>query len=198
VSVIIPAMTRAAWSERKRDLQKAGLLRGRFVYRLSRADYQKEWDARYRPPGTQARLLGAFVEIFPRVGIFKTLWFKVPPPRTEAMFEQSFANTLELYENLLAQQGSGQLQLANVDFDTGRPTRLGEYRMCDDAYSELAILLAKKDPAALSPELRENVLAFFANPQAPYATRWKPEQWEQTLTAVQQLRSEQSASRVQQ
>ncbi len=198
VSVIIPEMTRAAWSERKRDLQKAGLLRERFVYRMSRADYEKEWDARYRPPGIQARLLGAFIEIFPRVGIFKTLRFKVPAPRTEAMFEQSFSRTLELYNHLLAQQGGGRLQLANVDFDTGRPTQPGEYRMCDDAYSQLAILLAKKDPATVSPELRENVLAFFANPQGPYATRRKPAQWRETLAAVRQLRAGQSASRMQQ
>ncbi len=198
VSVIIPEMTRAAWSERKKDLQKAGLLRERFVYRMSRADYEKEWDARYRPPGIQARLLGAFIEIFPRVGIFKTLWFKVPPPRTEAMFEQSFLRTLELYNHLLAQQGGGQLQLANVDFDTGHPTQPGEYRMCDDAYSKLAVLLAEKDPASLSPELRENVLAFFANPNGPYATRRNPKQWEETLAAVEQLRAESSASRVQQ
>ncbi len=198
VSVIIPEMTRVAWSQRKNELEKAGLLRGHFVYRLSRADYQKEWNVEYHQPGIRAHLLGDFIEIFPRVGVFKTVWFKLPPRHTEALFQQSFARALDLYQQLLVRQGSGQLKLADMDLDTGRPTQPGEYRMCDDAYAKLVVLLAGKDPASLSPALRANVLGFFANLNGPYATRQRPRQWQQTLAAVEQLRAEGSASRVQQ
>jgi len=36
------------------------------------------------------------------------------------------------------------LQLEDVDFDTGKPTRPGEYRIADDTYAELTIRLADK------------------------------------------------------
>jgi hypothetical protein len=194
VSVIIPEMTRVAWSQRKRELQQAGLLRERFVYRLSRSEYQKEWSARYDQPGIFARFLGGMIEIFPKIGIFKTLWFKVPQPRTEVLFQLSFHETMRLYGNLLERQGSGQLQLEDLDFDTGRQTRPGEYRMCDDAYAQLAILLVEKNPAGTSVELRENVLAFFSDLHRPYGTERNPKLWQKTLAAVAALRAQESVT----
>ena len=194
VSVILPEMTRVAWAQRKSELQQAGLLRERFVYRLSRSDYQKEWNERYDQPGIWAHFLGDCIELFPKVGVFKTLWFKVPPPHTEALFQRSFQETMSLYAGLLKRQGAGQLQLAELDLDTGHETRPGEYRMCDDAYAKLAILLAQRDPAGINPELRANILAFFSNPHFRYATERNSKQWQKTLAAVEALRAQQSAS----
>ena len=64
-----------------------------------------------------------------------------------------------------------------MNFDTGDPTHPFEYRMADDAYARLAIMLAKRDPAALSPAVRDNVLAFFGDCEGPFSTRRQPKQW---------------------
>lgn len=198
VSVIIPEMTKVAWTQKGAQLEQAGLVRRDFVYHLSRAEYQKEWEGKYHQPGVLAHALGVFIELFPKVGVFRTLSFKLPPDQTEALFQQSFQQTLDLYSQLLARQSSGELQLADLNFDTGHPTRPGGYRMADDAYAKLAILLARKNASSLSPALRQNVLAFFADLKGPFHTRARAWEWRQTVAAVERLRAQATSPRVQQ
>jgi hypothetical protein len=200
VSSVIPEVTNAAWQMKKDDLQKArpGVTRQQFVYRLSRAGYRKEWSGAYRAPGPGTHVLAFFIRIVPKVGPFKTLGFKAPTAATERLFEDSFDRTLDRYTRLLHEQGTHQLQLADLDFDTGKPTRPGEYRMADDAYAELAEELAKKDPASVNPAVRQDVLSFFGDLNQPYWTKERKHEWLQTVTAVQKLKSEGTASRMQQ
>ncbi len=62
VSTVIPEMTKVAWSLDKDELLKAtpGIDRKKFVYNLSRASYQKNWDGHYQKPGVGARVLAFF------------------------------------------------------------------------------------------------------------------------------------------
>jgi hypothetical protein len=200
VSTVIPEMTRAAWDMKKRDLQKAspGVTRQQFVYRLSRASYHREWGSGYQEPGPGTRVLAIFIRIVPKVGPFRTLGFKPPTAATERYFEDSFDRTPDRYDRLLRTQGARPLQLADLNFDTGKPTRPGEYRMADDTYAQLAEELAKKDPASVDPSVRQNVLAFFADLSQPYWTKEKRKEWLETVAAVEKLKSEGSASRVSQ
>jgi Zinc dependent phospholipase C len=200
VSAVIPEMSRVAWELKKKDLQNArpGVTRRQFVFRLSRASYRKEWNSRYAQPGPGTRLLAFFVRIVPKIGPFKTLAFKAPTAATEKFFEDSFDRTIDRYRALLAEQGMHQLQLPNLDLDTGKPTRPAEYRMADDAYAKLAQKLAARDPASVNPALRQNILAFFADLNQPYHTKANRKDWQETVAAVEKLKSEGSASRVQQ
>jgi hypothetical protein len=200
VSTVIPEMTRVAWNNKKEDLQKArpGVTRQQFVYRLSRAGYHKEWGSGYQKPGPGTRVLAVFIRILPKVGPLKVLSFKPPTAATERMFEDSVDRTLDRYGRLLHEQGNHQLQLADLDFDTGKPTRPGEYRMADNAYAQLAEALARKDPSPANLAVRQNVLAFFNDLNQPYWTKEKPDEWRETVAAVGKLKAEGSASRVQQ
>src|ERR1043166_1439478 len=49
-SEIIPQMTQIAWKERRADIikLKPGLTKKKFVYRLSRSNYEKEWGNKYQ------------------------------------------------------------------------------------------------------------------------------------------------------
>jgi hypothetical protein len=201
VSSIIPKATRVAWDMHKDELQKAspGMTRKRFVYNLSRASYRKNWSGQYQEPGFGTKVLAVLIRILPKVGPLSALAFRAPTPQTEKLFETSFDATLARYREYLAQTGAGTLQLPNRDFDTGVLTRPGEYRMADDTYSLLAINLAEKAPASIDPALRQNVLAYFSDPDRPYATKRDPKQWQKTVAALGQLKSGQvAASRVQQ
>jgi hypothetical protein len=200
VSTVIPEVTRAAWQSKKDKLQKAnpGVTRQKFVYRLSRASYRREWGTGYQEAGTGSRLLAVFIRIVPKVGPFKVLGFKAPTPATEKLFEDSFDRTLDRYDRLLKQQGARPLQLADLNFDTGKPSHPGEYRMADDAYAKLVQKLAQRDPASMDPSVRQNVLAFFSDLNQPYWTKENRKDWEETVAAVQKLRSEGSAARMQQ
>jgi hypothetical protein len=166
VSQVIPEMTKAAWSAKKKQIQEleAGMSRQKFVYRISRASYNKEWDTKYERPGFRARFLAFLFRIIPKIGPFKALAFRVPTPEVEKIFITSFDDTKEHYRLLLVEVKEGRLQLQNENFDIGRPTVRGEYKMADESYSKL---LDRLDKVTVSAELRSNVLAFYRDSDGP-------------------------------
>ncbi|MEY2537040.1 MAG: hypothetical protein QOG67_780 [Verrucomicrobiota bacterium] len=162
VSNLIPEMTKTAWSAQKKDIQKlqAGMTKRKFVYRMSRAQYKKEWDGKYEQPGPGARFLAFLFHIIPKIGPFKALAFKVPTPEAQKLFVASFNDTMVRYQTLLHDVRDNRLKLVNQNFDIGRPTKKGEYKKADEAYDKLLEHLAK-DPNNISVELRANILAFY-------------------------------------
>jgi hypothetical protein len=191
VSKFIPEMTKVAWNLHKKDLVKGhpGVTRRRFIYNIRRASYEKEWGNKFEKPGIGARILAILVHILPKVGPLRVVRFKKPTPKTITLFEESFNRTLTVYRNLLARVGQGQLALENRDFDTGAPTRPGEYKLADDAYAKLAVMLADRDPAQLDPKVVDNVLGFFRNLELTNAAQENPKLWTETMVAVEKLRS---------
>lgn len=192
VSALLPSLTRAAWSARKKELKaaKPGITRRRFIYNLSRASYHKNWDRNYRQPGIGARILGFLLRILPKIGPLKALQFPIPTQQTERLFEMSFDRTLDMYRGLLAEQAHHQLALGEEDLDTGKPTKPDEYKLCDNTYAQLAIMLAKRDPANIDPAVRRSVLAFFGDLNQPYATKRNKKEWTETEKAVEKLQAE--------
>ena len=51
--------------------------------------------------------------------------------------------------------------LPDLDFDTGKPTRAGEYSLADRTYANLLAQLRKEHYKNVTPELRANILAFY-------------------------------------
>src|SRR5436853_6872977 len=146
VGGLMPELTKVAWELKKDDIVKAqpGMTREKFIYNVSRADYDKEFGKQYEKPGFGAKLFAGFVRILPKVGPLKPLAFKPPTPEAERLFIESFNATLVRYRALLVQARAGKLDLPNTDFDTGRPVRAGEYKLTDDTYGELLEKLAKR------------------------------------------------------
>lgn len=172
VSQAIPELTSAAWAIKKADIQKlqAGMTRRKFIYRMNTASYHKEWDRQYQKPGAGARFLAFLFRIIPKVGPFKALGFKVPTPAVEMLFETSFNDTMTRYHALLAEVKANQLRIPNENFDTGKPTKLGDYKMADDTYAELLEKLSKSK-SEVSTGLRKNILAFYGASGAPEKAR---------------------------
>ena len=165
ISSVIPEMTKAAWAAKKNEIGKAtpGITRKKFIYNLSRASYEKEWGKGYDRPGAGARFLAFLFRIVPKVGPFKALGFKVPTPPGEKLFMDSFNKTLDQYRLLLVEHRAERLKLPNDNFDTGKPTREGDYILADRAYATLLENLADKKVVP-TPELRANILAFYNTP----------------------------------
>jgi hypothetical protein len=168
VSRTIPEMTATAWSIKKADIQKlqAGMTRKKFVYRMNTASFRKEWNQQYQQPGPGARFLAFVFHLIPKVGPFKALGFRVPTQETEKLFETSFDAVMKRYQGYLVEVSEKRLKLGNQNFDTGKPTKLGDYKMADDTYAELLERL-EKSKSAVSPELRANILAFYGSAAAP-------------------------------
>jgi hypothetical protein len=189
ISSILPTMTKAAWSLKQDEIRKAqpSATERTFIYNISRADYHKEWGATYERPGIGARFIAWLFRVIPKIGPFKALGFQPPPSGAEAMFMRSFNETLDQYRKLLVAHRAGTLTLPNENFDVGEPTQPGRYRLADDAYAKLVDKLKGKE---ISPELRANILAFYSNLDAPYATKRNRKAWAKLLAELETLKAQ--------
>ncbi len=161
---IIPEMTKVAWNSKKAQLTKEvpGLTRRRFVYNLSRASYEKEWGHEYEKPGFGARLLSCIFRTIPKVGPFRALSFKPPTEAADQLFMKSFNTTLTNYKQFLVELRSGkQVSLPNTNFDTGKPTKIGQYQLADETYARLLEKLKGSKFSTVDEPLRENILSFY-------------------------------------
>jgi hypothetical protein len=65
----------------------------------------------------------------------------------------------------------------------------GTYFMNDDVHARLIEELAKRNFAGLTPDLRAELLQFYSDPNAPYATKRKPKDWNKVQVALEQLKN---------
>ena len=192
VGEVIPKLTEAAWAEKRDDIQKdiPGITKQKFLYHLSRASYEKQWKEKYHKPSFGAQVIAFFFRIVPKVGPFRTLSFKAPTAEVEKMFMASFNGSVSDYEKLLREiHQSDTLELQNDNFDTGTVTLPGQYPLADTTYADLLDHQAKDHFAATTPELRETILKFYADTNAPIATKKDPQKWAKVLQQVSELKS---------
>ena len=191
VSKLIPRATRVAWSLKKKEIKSdvPGITRRKFLYNLSRSSYERSWGKQYQPPTFWDHFLAFVYRLLPKFGPLRVLQLRTPTPETERMFEASFNATMDRYRGLLKEEGEGRLKLPNDNFDVGEFTPPGKYRMNDDAHAELLGKLAEQNFADMTPDLRAELLDFFSDPNAPYATKRKPKEWSKVEAELQQLKS---------
>jgi hypothetical protein len=190
ISTVIPQMTRVALLTKKDEMVKEdpSFAKKKFLYNLKRADYEKQWGKSYQRPGCGARFLTLLFKLIPKIGPFRAIGFKMPSPGTETLYLKSINNTVDQYRIYLQNLRAGNLTLVNRDFDTGKKTKEGEYRLTDEAYGKLLDKLAAGKFAGASPELRQNILAFYQDPNAPNFNKKKPEQRNKTLRNIEELK----------
>ena len=197
VSQLIPTAARAAWHSKRKDILKMspGARRRDFLKRESPRQYRKLYGHSYKKPGFGARLISYFVRVLPKVGPLKPFAFKLPTPAAEQLFRASFRSTMAAYCADIGRQpadtAAAPLKLANVDFDTGHPTRVGEYPLADETYGEWLRKLAAKKFEHLTPVTRQNILAFYGTqPKAPAPGEEKERRKQaETQKALEELRA---------
>src|SRR5207253_306349 len=193
VSKLIPKATRIAWHLKKDEIKDdiPDATKKKFLFNLSRANYEREWGKDYRKPSPGERFLAFLYKLIPKFGPLKILQFRTPTPQTEQMFEASFNATLDRYRELLTEVREGRLDLPNNNFDTGEQAGPGKYRLNDEAHAELLDKLAESKFAGATSEVKAELLRFFADPDAPYATKRNAKAWTKVQTQLQQLKSAQ-------
>ena len=158
-------MTQVALAAHKKDLlqEKPDLARRKFLYHLSRSDYEREWGKTYAKPGAGKRFLAVIIRYLPKIGPFKSLGFNNPTPQTEDLYIKSFDATMDCYDAFLKDQGAGKLILPNCDLDSGNVTKAAEYSLTDTTYANLLAKLSAQKFSQTSPELRNNILGFYSD-----------------------------------
>ena len=191
VSKTIPKATKIAWTLKKDEIKGdlPGMTRRKFRYNLSRSNYEKEWGKDYQQPTFGEKFLAFLYRIIPKFGPLKVLQFKTPTPETQRMFRASFNATLDRYRELLTEWGDGKLTLPNENFDLGEEAGPGKYKLNDDAQAELLDRLAAQKFAGTPPEMRDELLRFFSDPDAAYATKRNPKAWAKVQAQLEQLKA---------
>ena len=164
VAQTIPEITRIAWRDKSEEIQKLnpGAAQQRFVFNLSRQEYDKAYGQEYQKPSLLARFLAFLYKLLPKIGPLRPLQFKAPTKEAEALFLESFKGARERYRSALDALGRGRLDLPNTDFDTGKLTAQGEYTLADDTYAELLKRLTGHRLATVPDALRQRINAFYA------------------------------------
>jgi hypothetical protein len=190
VSRMIPEMTKIALRTHKKDMMREtpNFAKRKFLYRLSRSDYEKEWGKDYQKDGFKTRLFSILLRYMPKIGPFKALAFNNPTPQTEDLYFKSINTTVDQYRIFLQQVRTDSLRLANADFDTGKETKAAEYSLTDETYAKLLGQLANRKFDLTSPDLRGNILTFYADLSLPLETKKDSGHWQSVLTALDQLK----------
>ena len=189
ISNIIPEMTRVALLNRRADLvrETPNFDQKKFLFHISRSNYEKEWGRGYRRPGVGSRILAFLLRKIPKVGPATALAFKVPSQKAEDMYIKSVDLTTDNYNNLLRQVQHNELQLRNSDCDTGRDTEPSEYPLADATYAKLLDKLSQHKFPGLTPELRSNILEFYA--RAPKERMSREKSWKRAERELAQLKT---------
>jgi hypothetical protein len=188
VSKVIPRTTKVAWHLKKNEIQNShpSEIRSEFIYHVSHSEYRKDWGTVYEKPGISARIKAFFLRILPKVGPLSAFAFHPPTPAVEEMYMHSFNETLKHYRGMLLAQQEGRLQLANDNFDTGELTRPTAYPYADDAYANL---LGRVSGKPVSAELRTDILVYYADLAAPFATKKDPRAWQNVVAELDKLKT---------
>jgi hypothetical protein len=196
VSSLIPKATRIAWHLKKDEIKDdiPNATKRKFLFNLSRSNYEREWGKDYRKPSPGERFLAFLFKLVPKFGPLKILQFRTPTPQTEQMFEASFNATLDRYRELLTEVRESRLDLPNNNFDVGENTGPGKYRLNDEAHAQLLDRLTENKFASATSEVKAELLQFFADPDAPYATKRNAKAWAKVQTQLQQLKSAMATS----
>ncbi len=186
VSSVIPSTTKVAWHLKRHEIQNShpNEVRSQFIYNVSHSEYRQDWGNIYEKPGISARIKAFFLHLVPKIGPFSALAFHPPTPAVEQLYMHSFNETLTTYRRMLVDQQEGRLQLPNENFDTGKLTEPAAYPFADNTYAKL---LAKVSGKPISNALRSDILAYYANREAPFATKKDPKAWQNVLDELGKL-----------
>jgi zinc dependent phospholipase C len=191
VSRMIPQMTQVALRTHRKDMmrEEPTFAKKRFLYRLSRSEYEKEWGKDYTKPDFGTRMLSVLLRFMPKIGPFKGLAFANPTAQTEDMYFKSINSTVDQYRVFLEEVRANTLQLPNCDLDTGKETMAAEYALTDDTYAELIGQLAGRKFDLTSPDLRSDIIQFYADLSVPIDTKKDAAKWQSVLVSLDQLKS---------
>jgi hypothetical protein len=210
VSGLIPKMTTVALVNYKNQIEKEnpGFDHQKFVYRLNRTEYEKDYGKQYAHPRFGSHVLAYIFAVLPKVGPLKVFALKVPTPTEQDAYIKSINATVDKFNRyLIALQAVPSSaagtppapDLSEIDLDTGKPSQFGEYRLADRSYATLLdTLLRQQTP--IPQDIRQSLEDFFSHRSEPPWYQKNKKSWQRldadlhALDAVAPMPKLQSAS----
>ncbi len=116
-----------------------------------------------------------------------------PPPATTSTAQKAAASDTssqpppsrpapakpQASQNVPRQSSDPRHPLKNRDLDTGNVVQPGGYPLTDSTYADLLHALTRTPAQPIPPGIKEDVLAYYANPDLPITTKKDPQRWAQ-------------------
>ncbi len=135
-----------------------------FSERVSRTNYDRRWKHTYKGPRFKAHLLAIVVFLVPKIGAASDLAIKIPTPETQELYLGSLNHTVDVFDGMLkdlTQEADPPVVLTNVDLDTGKNDKRGDYPLSDHTYDELLARLTTRGPHKIPRDLKQDILNFY-------------------------------------
>jgi hypothetical protein len=149
----------------------------RFQAQLAQIDIENQWSRYRKKPGFRTYLIAFIIVIVPKIGPLSDLAIRGPNEETEEWYVKSVNRSIDGLRRFLTRPDAFTGELPNRDLDSGERVRPGAYRLTDKTYAKLLHEITR-DPARNVPSgLKENVLAYYSDPNSPIATKDNHQQW---------------------
>jgi hypothetical protein len=151
---------------------------------------QNNWQAYRRKAGIGTYTLAGLIFVIPKVGPLKLVAIKGPTEATEAEYLHSVVLSTAALRQRIARSTPNTAgkpmphpsrdtrhPLPNRDLDTGRVVQPGGYALTDAAYADLLHRLTRPPAQPIPPGIKEDIQAYYANPDSPITTKKNPAKW---------------------
>jgi len=189
----MPSVTRAAWVLKRDDIKEMNPTASSktFHYVMRRREFKLEYGKKRQKPTLKDDHLAFLIMLLPKIGPFKTLKFKDPGPDGEKLFIKSFDSVLYNYAIALKQLDNNTLVLPNINYDTGLPTKIGEYPLADQTYNDMLLNLQDNKFNDMSAKLKENIISFYSSADTVKVVTENPKEWKKAYAVLQNVKQTQ-------
>lgn len=177
VSELIPKMTVVAATSYAQQIEKEnpGFNKRKFIYRLRRTEFEKDWGRNYSKPSFRTRFLAFLVRLVPKIGPLKVLKPMIPNAAQQDGYIKSVNQTVDHYGEYLKQLASSNgpahaepistaaLILDGTNLDTGDLIRFGQYRLSDQTHERLLQEYLKPNAQAVPVSVLDHLVHFYAD-----------------------------------
>ena len=146
---------------------------------IAQLSKEEQWDQYRRKPGFGIHLLSGLIVIVPKIGTLQMLAIKGPTEETERAYISSVnLSTAALAVYLQRLMGTQiDVGLPDRDLDTGQRVVPGGYLLTDRTYARLLARITKIPTDTIPAGLKQDVIAYYADPAAPISTMKEPKKW---------------------
>ncbi len=162
---------------------------------ISQSAFRQQWNAAYRNPGFMAHVSAIIIRILPKIGPAAMLSIKIPDHDAQQLYARSINQTLDHFRKHLEELTNADIAsfaLTDRDLDTGAKAKPGAYARTDQTYAKLLHAVVSRPTIMIPSGLREDVLDYYADPDAPITTKHDPKAWakvQQELAKFKQMKA---------